>query len=251
MQGCPRTPRSRGGREGREQDVSCAVPAPSALSREGADGAQALHPFPRMHPNENLLATQTPIHANMSHAVGPDSGSRARPRARSARTHQTTGCRAPRATCARRRRATPQGRSSRPRGTAAPTCRAAQASVGLHATPYPCSAPYTRPGRAHLLHQSRTRTTADAARELGFAHFRDGVRGEPDGDREAQRARVEHICPTHTHAQACDRSGCELAKQGRHIECGCEGGRVDGAAREHVSTGARTWRDCTPRSGSR
>ena len=200
MQGCPRTPRSRGGREGREQDVSCSVPAPSALSREGADGAQALHPFPRMHPNENLLATQTPIHANMSHAVGPDSGSRARPRARSARTHQTTGCRAPRATCARRRRATPQGRSSRPRGTAAPTCRAAQASVGLHATPYPCSAPYTRPGRAHLPHQSRTRTTADAARELGFAHFGDGVQREPDGDREAQRARVEHICRTHTHA---------------------------------------------------
>ena len=94
-----------------------------------------------MHPNENLLATQTPIHANMSHAVGPDSGSRARPRARSARTHQTTGCRAPRATCARRRRATPQGRSSRPRGTAAPTCRAAQASVGLHATRAPPPTP--------------------------------------------------------------------------------------------------------------
>ena len=36
MQGCPRTPRSRGGREGREQDVSCAVPAPSALSRARA-----------------------------------------------------------------------------------------------------------------------------------------------------------------------------------------------------------------------
>ena len=104
--------------------------------------AQALHPAPpRMHPNENLLATLTPIHANMSHAVGPDSGSRARPRARSARTHQTTGCRAPRATCARRRRATPQGRSSRPRGTAAPTCRAAQASVGLHATRAPPPTP--------------------------------------------------------------------------------------------------------------
>ena len=133
-----------------------------------------------------------------------------------------------------------------------PAAQRRQASGSKRRAPrYPCSAPYTRPGRAHLPHQSRTRTTADAARELGFAHFRDGVRGEPDGDREAQRARVEHICRTHTHAQACDRSGCELAKQGRHIECGCEGGRVDGAAREHVSTGARTWRDCTPRSGSR
>ena len=210
--------------------------------------AQALQPPPRMHPNENLLATQTPIHANMSHAVGPDSGSRARPRARSARTHQTTGCRAPRATCARRRRAMPQGRSSRPRGTAAPTCRAAQASVGLHATRAPPPTPDrgARTCRISPVHVRRQTLHGSSASPIFVTVYEASQTGI------ARRSvRASSTSAAHTRMQACDRSGRELAKQGRHIECGCEGGRVDGAPREHVSTGARTWRDCTPRSGSR
>ena len=182
---------------------------------------------------KNLLATQTPIHANMSHAVGPDSGSRARPRARSARTHQTTGCRAPRATCARRRRATPQGRSSRPRGTAAPTCRAAQASVGLHATRAPPPTPdrgartcrispvHVRQQTLHGSSASRILVTVYNASQTGIAR---------------RSVRASSTSAAHTRMQACDRSGCASSQSkggtssadarvgewtGRHVPCPC------------------------------
>ena len=176
----------------------------------------------------------------MSHAVGPDSGSRARPRARSARTHQTTGCRAPRATCARRRRATPQGRSSRPRGTAAPTCRAAQASVGLHATRAPPPTP-DRGARTccispvHVRRQTLHGSSASPIFVTVYEASQTGI---------ARRSvRASSTSAAHTRMQACDRSGRELAKQGPHIECGCEGGRVDGAARTMpLSTARRSTR---------
>ena len=188
---------------------------------------------PRMHPNENLLATQTPIHANMSHAVGPDSGSRARPRARSARTHQTTGCRAPRATCARRRRATPQGRSSRPRGTAAPTCRAAQASVGLHATRAPPPTPDrgARTCRISPVHVRRQTLHGSSASPIFVTVYEASQTGI------ARRSvRASSTSAAHTRMQACDRSGCASSQSkggtssadarvgewtGRHVPCPC------------------------------